>query len=244
MADHNEKPFEDELVNHLHAHGWLYSPTSAGYDKERALFPDDVFGWLEDTQPDVWARAVKPGDAASVQQKSRDALLDRLVKSLDAPFDSVNGVQGGTLSVLRRGFKATPLSFRMAQFKPVTTLNPETTADYGKMRLRVMRQVFYSTSSKKSIDLVFFVNGLPVATLELKTDFTQNVQDAISQYRTDRNPKGEPLLSFGHRALVHFAVSNSEVFMTTHLRGPETFFLPFNQGNEGRAGNLCVINSL
>ncbi|TFD52189.1 type I restriction endonuclease subunit R [Cryobacterium frigoriphilum] len=237
MADHNEKPFEDELVNHLHAHGWLYSPTSAGYDKERALFPDDVFGWLEDTQPEVLARAVKPGDAASVQQKSRDALLDRLVKSLDAPFDSVNGVQGGTLSVLRRGFKATPLSFRMAQFKPVTALNPATTADYGKMRLRVMRQVFYSTSKTKSIDLVFFVNGLPVATLELKTDFTQNVQDAISQYRTHRNPKGEPLLSFGHRALVHFAVSNSEVFMTTHLRGPETFFLPFNQGNEGRAGN-------
>ncbi|WP_104199433.1 type I restriction endonuclease subunit R [Cryobacterium sp. Y29] len=237
MADHNEKPFEDELVQHLHANGWLYSPTSTGYDTERALFPADVFGWLEDTQPEVWARAVKPIDAASVQQKSRDALLDRLVKSLDASFDSVNGVQGGTLSVLRRGFKATPLSFRMAQFKPVTALNPKTTADYGKMRLRVMRQVFYSTSSKKSIDLVLFINGLPVATIELKTDFTQNVQDAISQYRTDRNPKGEPLLSFGHRALVHFAVSNSEVFMTTHLQGPDTFFLPFNKGNDGRAGN-------
>lgn len=237
MGQHNEKPFEEELALYLESQGWLYSATSTGYDKERSLFPADVFGWLADTQPDALAKVVKPADAASVQQKSRDALLDRLVKSLDAPFDSVGGVQGGTLSVLRRGFKFTPVSLRMAQFKPADGLNPTTTADYGRMRLRVMRQVFYSTANKKSIDLVFFVNGLPVATIELKTDFTQSVQDAIAQYRTDRNPKGEPLLSFGHRALVHFAVSNSEVFMTTHLRGQDTFFLPFNQGNDGKAGN-------
>lgn len=237
MGQHNEKPFEEEIALHLQSQGWLYSPNSTGYDKERALFPEDVFGWLADTQPEALAKVVRPNDAGSVQEKSRNAILDRLVKSLDASFDSVAGVQGGTLSVLRRGFKYTPASFRMAQFRPADGLNPTTTADYGKMRLRVMRQVFYSTSNQKSIDLVLFVNGLPVATLELKTDFTQSVQDAIVQYRTDRNPKGEPLLSFGHRALVHFAVSNSEVFMTTQLQGPSTFFLPFNKGNEGRAGN-------
>lgn len=237
MGQHNEKPFEEELALYLQSQGWLYSPNSTGYDKERALFPEDVFAWLGETQPEVLARAVKPDDAPASQEKAREALLDRLVKSLDAPFDSVAGVQGGTLSVLRRGFKAAPLSFRMAQFKPADSLNPTTTSGYKAMRLRVMRQVFYSKTSKKSIDLVFFVNGLPVATMELKTDFTQNVQDAITQYRTDRNPKGEPLLSFGHRALVHFAVSNTEAFMTTHLQGDATFFLPFNKGDDGRAGN-------
>jgi type I restriction enzyme, R subunit len=225
VAQHTEKPFEVELAEYLQAHGWLYSENSAGYDKDRALFPDDVLGWLEETQPVEFAKAVAGSSASGI--------LDRLVKSLDKPLDA----GGGTLAILRRGFTDAPVKFRMAQFKPATGLNPATSADYGRMRLRVMRQVFYSTSNKKSIDLVLFVNGLPVATIELKTDFTQSVQDAISQYRTDRLPAGEPLLSFGRRALVHFAVSNSEVYMTTKLDGAATRFLPFNQGDHGRAGN-------
>ncbi|TBN56477.1 type I restriction endonuclease subunit R [Glaciihabitans arcticus] len=225
MAQYNEKPFEAELAEYLHAHGWLYSKNSSGYDKARALFSEDVLGWLEESQPIEFAKAVSTG--------STSVLLDRLVKSLDKPLDA----GGGTLSVLRRGFTDAPNKFRMAQFKPATGLNPATSTDYGRMRLRVMRQVFYSASNKKSIDLVLFVNGLPVATIELKTDFTQSVQDALAQYRTDRLPAGEPLLSFGRRALVHFAVSNSEVHMTTKLDGAATRFLPFNQGDHGRAGN-------
>jgi type I restriction enzyme, R subunit len=225
VAQHNERPFEEELAEYLQAHGWLYSENSSGYDKTRALFPDDVLGWLEETQSVEFAKAVAGSSASGI--------LDRLAKSLDKPLDA----GGGTLAVLRRGFTDAPVKFRMAQFKPATGLNPATSADYGRMRLRVMRQVFYSTSNKKSIDLVLFVNGLPVATIELKTDFTQSVQDAISQYRTDRLPAGEPLLSFGRRALVHFAVSNSEVYMTTKLDGAATRFLPFNQGDHGRAGN-------
>ena len=225
MAQHNEKPFETELAEYLHANGWLYSANSSGYDRQRALFPEDVLGWLGETQPAEFARAVSAS--------STSGILDRLVKTLDKPLES----GGGTLAVLRRGFTDVPVKFRMAQFKPATGLNPTTSADYGRMRLRVMRQVFYSKDNNKSIDLVLFVNGLPVATIELKTDFTQSVQDAISQYRTDRLPKGEPLLSFGHRALVHFAVSNSEVYMTTKLDGAATRFLPFNRGNDGRAGN-------
>ena len=225
MAQHNEKPFEAELAEYLQAHGWLYSENSTGYDKARALFPEDVLGWLDETQPVEFAKAASAG--------STNGILDRLVKSLDKPLEAA----GGTLSVLRRGFTDAPTKFRMAQFRPASGLNPATSADYGRMRLRVMRQVFYSASTKKSIDLVLFVNGLPVATIELKTDFTQGVQDAISQYRTDRLPAGEPLLSFGRRALVHFAVSNSEVYMTTKLDGAATRFLPFNQGNDGRAGN-------
>lgn len=238
MAQHNEKPFESELAGYLAAHGWLYSPNSSGYDKQRAMFPEDVFGWLEDTQAGELAKVVKPTDSAESQAKSKLQLLDRLAKALDRPLDA----KGGTLSILRQGFSDAPRKFRMAQFRPADNLNPATSADYSKMRLRVTRQVFYSSSNKKSIDLVLFVNGLPVATIELKTDFTQSVQEAITQYRTDRQPKGEPLLSFGHRALVHFAVSNSEAWMTTRLAGQDTFFLPFNQGDQGRAGNQVNPN--
>jgi type I restriction enzyme R subunit len=113
---------------------------------------------------------------------------------------------------------------------------------YVANRLRVIRQVRYSLSCEKSIDLELFLNGLPVATVELKTDFTQSIGDAIDQYRFDRDqqPKGqgaEPLLSFPNGALVHFAVSNKEVAMVTRLQGKETVFLPFNQGDGGAAGN-------
>lgn len=237
MAIHNEKPFEDEICAHLAANGWLYSPTDheadAVYDRQRAIIPSDVFAWLEATQPETVAKAIKPATA----DRDREALLDRLVKSLDAPFESSGGLQGGTLAVLRRGFERVPHKFAMAQFKPADDLNATTNAHYTAMRLRVMRQVHYSTKNQKSIDLVLFVNGLPVATIELKTDFTQSVHDAMRQYREDRHPKGEPLLSFGRRALVHFAVSNRVVQMTTKLEGAATRFLPFNQGDDGRAGN-------
>jgi len=105
-----------------------------------------------------------------------------------------------------------------------------------------VRQVRYSLQNENSIDLVLFLNGVPVATVELKSDFTQNITNAIDQYRFDRlpQPKGqapEPLLEFPRGALVHFAVSNSEVAMVTKLAGPSTVFLPFNLGNDGAAGN-------
>ncbi len=130
----------------------------------------------------------------------------------------------------------------LAQFKPAMSMNPQIVARYEANRLRVVRQVRYSLANENCIDLVLFLNGVPVATVELKTDFTQGVGDAVDQYKFDRppRPKGgppEPLLSFPSGALVHFAVSNREVMMTTRLEGPVSTFLPFNQGNEGAAGN-------
>ena len=121
-------------------------------------------------------------------------------------------------------------------------MNHDIVRRYETNRLRVVRQVRYSLHNENSIDLVLFLNGLPIATIELKTDFTQSINDAVDQYRFDRipNPPGqepEPLLTFPSGALVHFAVSSSEVKMTTHLKGPKTFFLPFNLGNEDAAGN-------
>lgn len=238
MAQHNEIEFEREIAEYLAAHGWLYSPNDAGYDKERALFREDVLGWLADTQADQLAKVVKL-DAKDIA-KQQDQLLDRLVKVLDLPLE--NG--GGTLNVLRKGLSHLSAKLSMCQFQPETTLNEKRNADYAAVRLRVMRQVHFSTADQRSVDLVFFVNGLPVATAELKTDFTQSIADAMNQYRTTRLPKDpgtgkvQPLFVSGARALVHFAVSNDEVWMTTKLAGEKTHFLPFNRGAEdGGAGN-------
>lgn len=230
-----EEAFEVEIAESLAAHGWLYSPNAGGYDRERALFPEDVFSWLEETQPEEFAKVVSVG--ATSEAKQRAHLLDTLLKRLDAKME--NG--GGTLNVLRRPLSHINAKFRMCQFAPASSLNPKTVVDYAAVRLRVMRQVTYSPDGGGGrIDLVFFVNGLPVATLELKTYFKQQARSAVEQYRKDRHPKGQPLLAFG-RTLVHFALDDDEVWMTTRLAGPKTFFLEFNRGTaDGGKGNPPV----
>ena len=230
---HHEVAFEAEICQHLVAHGWLYSSTDAGYDRELALFPEDVFGWLADTQPEQLAKRIKPDLTGEALAKAQAGVLNTLVKMLGGDPKA----NGGTLSVLRRGFKDLNAQFSMCQFRPNTTLNVTTAKRYDAVRLRVMRQVHYSMQNSNSIDLVFFVNGIPVATAELKTDFTQDVTDAVLQYKDHRLPKGEPLLTFGKRAVVHLAVSTSDVEMTTKLAGKDTRFLPFNRGNHHHAGN-------
>jgi type I restriction enzyme, R subunit len=231
MADHHEVVFESEICDHLSAHGWLYSADDTGYDRERALFPDDLFAWLEETQTPAYGKALRAAG-------SKAKLLDVLTTALDKPLEH----GGGTLNILRNGVQYIGGGrLKMAQFRPETSLNATTNEQYAAMRVRVMRQVHFSTADQRSIDLVFFVNGLPVATVELKTDFTQSLDEAINQYRKNRHPltngRPEPLLSFGHRALVHFAVSNDLAAMTTRLEGEKTHFLPFDIGHDGGAGN-------
>lgn len=231
MSLHKEISFETEICQHLAAHGWLYAEgDAADYDRARALFPADVLAWVQTTQAKAWDTLVKNHGA-----KAADTLLTRLRDQLD---------QRGTLDVLRHGIELLGLktSLTLAQFKPALAINPDILLRYAANRLRVVRQVRYSLHNENSIDLVMCLNGLPVATSELKTDFTQSIGDAIDQYRFDRQsrPKGqspEPLLSFPAGALVHFAVSNTEVAMVTRLNGPATVFLPFNLGNDGAAGN-------
>ncbi|QDV56473.1 type I restriction endonuclease subunit R [Rosistilla oblonga] len=227
MGIHNEDKFEDEICDQLAASGWLHCPTDAAdYDAKLALFPADVLAWVQETQPEAWESMTKNhGPAAGT------ILLNRL-------RDSMN--QSGTLHVLRQGFDVLGLRkpLKMAQFKPALAMNPDIMQRYAANRLRVIRQVRYSLHNQNSIDLVLLLNGIPIATVELKTDFTQSIGDAIDQYRFDRvpNPKGqaaEPLLTFPSGALVHFAVSSSEVWMTTKLEGKPTHFLPFNQGSNG-----------
>lgn len=231
MSLHKEISFESEICQHLAVHGWLYAEGDAQrYDRARALFPADVLAWVQATQPKAWEVMVKNHGA-----KAGDTLLSRLRDQLD---------QRGTLDVLRNGIELLGLKapLKLAEFKPALAINADILARYSANRLRVVRQVRYSLHSENNIDLVLFLNGLPVATVELKTDFTQSIGDAIDQYRFDRHPRpkgqaAEPLLSFPSGALVHFAVSNSEVAMVTQLTGPATQFLPFNLGNESAAGN-------
>ena len=230
MSLHKEISFEDEICAHLATHGWLFGPGDAAtYDRARALFPTDVLAWVQATQPKAWETLTKNHGS-----KTADTLLDRLRDQLD---------QRGTLDVLRNGVELLGLKqpLPLAQFKPALVINPDILARYEQNRLRVVRQVRYSLHNENCLDLVLFLNGVPVATAELKTDFTQKVTDAIDQYRFDRDPhpKGmsaEPLLSFPRGALVHFAVSNTEVHMVTRLEGAASVFLPFNQGEAG-AGN-------
>lgn len=230
MSLHKEFNFESEICNHLSANGWLYSSNDSGYDRGRALFPEDVLAWVQATQTKAWeALSKNHGTHAG------ETLLIRLRDSLD---------QRGTLDVLRQGIEMLGLreKLALAQFKPALAINPEILTRYAANRLRVVQQVHYSEHNGNCLDLVLFLNGIPVATVELKTDFTQSIGDAIDQYRFDRLPKAKgqsavSLLSFPNGALVHFAVSSREVHMVTKLDGPATRFLPFNQGNDGAAGN-------
>ena len=212
----------------MDSHGWLIGESSY-YDRELALYPEDIFAWLEDTQPEKLNGSPELNGA-----DERNALLKRMIKVMD---------REGSLSVLRHGFKDISRQFDMCQFKPSQTMNEKILDMYQKVRLRAVRQLHYSTNNNNSIDIVLFVNGIPIATMELKSDFTQSVEDAKEEYMQQRLPKDpktrkeEPLLAFRKRAIVHLAVSTEEVFMTTELQGKDTVFLPFNMGNDGGKGN-------
>ncbi|MBL8288003.1 MAG: type I restriction endonuclease subunit R [Rubrivivax sp.] len=228
---HHECELERHIVEQLDAADWLVGD-STGYDRARALYPEDVIGWLRDSQPQAWARLEALNGAGT-----EAAALDRLVKMLESK-------DGGTVEVLRRGFAVAGGGvLAMSQPLPEDERNATVIARYKANRLRVVPQLVYSLDKADRIDLAFFINGIPVATVELKTDFTQSVEIAMQQYRKDRPPRSEttgraePLLAFRRGAVVHFAMSDSDIRMSTKLAGDATFFLPFNRGNDGAAGN-------
>jgi type I restriction enzyme R subunit len=221
MSKHKEHQFQIEIVQHLTANKWVEGDAS-GYDKALALYPDDLISYIKSTQPLAYEKMSKREGV-----KTDEVLCHHVAKELD---------KHGSLHCLRGEVKYIGSKFKLCQFKPELH-NPESQAKYDANILRVVQEVT-TKSGKERLDLVLFLNGLPIATLELKTDFTQNVHDAVNQYKYDRPAKGEALLEFKRRALVHFAVSTDEVYMTTKLAGAKTFFLPFNKGREdGSAGN-------
>ncbi|WP_323658218.1 type I restriction endonuclease subunit R [Pectobacterium versatile] len=223
---HKEIDFENEIEQELINHGGYEKGNPHAYDAENALFPADIIAFVQHTQPKVWARLTLL-DA----RNAPDMLLDSLVKELAAK---------GALAVLREGFKCVGKTVRLAYFPPNTGLDPSATARYADNRLTIVRQV--NTKSGAIPDILLVVNGLPVATMELKNPLSAtqwNVEHAKQQYRFERDPK-ELLFAFKKRCLVHFAVDTELAFMTTKLEGKETFFLPFNLGHHYGAGNPPV----
>lgn len=254
MASAKELAFQNDMIQQLLANGWLLGKAE-GYNRELALYAEDVLGFVQDTQDEQWQKfkALYPTDT---EQKFLERVATQLNKA-DPNAANKEMRTFGTLGVLRHELRDRGTRFSLCQFKPEHDLNPETLARYQQNRLRVVPELVYSPWAKAEafaatgaqakawrIDLVLFVNGLPVATLELKSEFKQSVENAIRQYKTSRfafdpaTKKSEPLLSFKRGALVHFAVSQYEVYMATRLEGDNTYFLPFNKGTkEGAAGN-------
>ncbi len=221
-SPHLEKAFEDGIEASLLASGGWTQGYPQDFDPELALIPRDLFAYIQATQPDLWKTI-----AGQHKDGLEPALLEALSKHLDMK---------GTLAVLRKGFKFYGKKIEVATFRPAHGLNPEILAAYGKNRLTVTRQVKFAVGEEKSVDMLLSLNGIPVATAELKNPLTaQTVEHAVAQYRK-RDPKHR-LFHFKKRALVHFAVDPDQVYMATRLAGKDTVFLPFNKGNHGGAGN-------
>jgi type I restriction enzyme R subunit len=234
MSAHTERDFETAIEAGLTGSGGFQKRDPSAYDETLALFPEDVTGFLKDSQPAKWQ-----GLEALLGDKTSATVVDSLGKEMELK---------GTLHVLRHGFKCYGKTLRLAYFRPNTAMNSEAAANYAKNRLTITRQVAFTSVMKRAdgkhrrcvIDVTLAVNGIPVVTGELKNPLTgQRAADAMQQYETERDER-DLLFAFKRRALVHFAVDPDEVWMTTRLRGKETHFLPFNRGNNHGAGNPPV----
>ncbi len=202
--------------------GGYHKRSPEDYDKVLCLLPRDALDFIYATQPKEWDKFKK-----QYGNEAKDKFLQRLAHEIQ---------HRGTLDVLRKGIKANGCKFQLAYFRPASGLNEAVQRLYAGNIFSVVRQLKYSKKNENSLDLVLFLNGLPVITAELKNPLMgQTVQDAVKQYRLTRDPR-EPLFAFS-RCLAHFAVDPDLAYMTTHLQGPQTRFLPFNQGQNGGAGN-------
>lgn len=222
MKSYSETAFETVLSETLLNAGYI-ALAATSFDRARALFPAVTLAFIRATQPDAWGKL-----ETLHGEKTGERVLTDLGKWLDTY---------GALATLRHGFKCYGRTLRIAYFKAAHDLNPELTTRYAANQLGLTRQLHFSPKHEKSLDVVLSVNGLPVVTLELKNPLTgQTVEDAVRQYRQDRDPR-ELIFDFKKRALVHFAVDTEAVQMTTRLAGSATHFLPFDRGYNGGAGN-------
>jgi type I restriction enzyme, R subunit len=212
-----ERKFEGQIEAWLLEHGGYTKGHPHGLDRELGLDVSELFTFIEATQPDEWRElSARHGDGAT----ARTNFVRRLAKEID---------ERGAVDVLRHGVRDLGKTIRVAFFKPAHGLTPELVARYEANRLVLVRQ-FLHEASDKTVDLALLLNGIPVATAELKNPLTgQDVEHAKEQYRRDRDPTN---VSLARRAVVHFAVDPDEVSMTTRLAGATTQFLPFNRGSE------------
>lgn len=221
MIDVSEKDFENTIEQALLGSGYR-KRTSDNYDRALCLDSDCLIDFIQATQPKTWEK---------LQEQYGGNARSPFLKRVSAKIE-----KRGAVDVLRNGVKDRGCSFKLSYFKPVSGLNQELARLYEANQFSVVRQFHFSEKSEKSLDLGLFLNGIPIFTAELKNPLTgQNIQNAIWQYRNDRDPR-EPLFHFG-RCLAHFAVDPDQVCVATHLNGKKTRFLPFNKGRDGGAGN-------
>jgi type I restriction enzyme R subunit len=219
----SENTFETAIVQSLVTNGGYTQGNASDYNPKWGLFREEALQFLKDTQSENWNKI-----SAIHGTETDQRLIQRIDKEMDLR---------GSLDVIRNGFTDYGVRFKLAFFKPESGLNPETKALYAKNRLKIIRQVYYSDKNKNSVDLVVALNGIPVATIELKNRFTgQSTIHAKRQYAMTRDNR-ELLFAFKKRTLVHFAVDDDEVFMTTKIDGKRTYWLPFNKGYNRGKGN-------
>jgi type I restriction enzyme, R subunit len=219
VTAHLESAFEQMITDHLTANGWA-AGASSDYDRALGLDTAELFTFIGATQSGAWDGLVAlHGSQERAQQKLGRRIADEVTAR-------------GAVDVLRRGVKDLGVRIDLAYFAPAHDLTPELGDLYEKNQVTVTRQAAVSESNPHdSVDLLFCVNGIPVATAELKTQTTgQSTRDAVAQYQNDRNPAD---LIFRARTVVHFAVDQDTAMMTTRLAGKNTTFLPFNQGSNG-----------
>lgn len=218
-----ENTFETAIVQSLIDNGGYTLGNAPDYSPELGLFKYEVLKFLQETQAKNWQKIFAiHGDNVD------NRIIQRIYKEMDLR---------GSLDVIRNGFVDYGVRFKLAFFKPESGLNPETQELYDKNQLKVIRQVYYTNKNKNSVDLVLSLNGIPISTIELKNHFTgQSTDNAKIQYATTRDNR-ELLFAFKKRSLVHFAVDDEEIFMTTKIDGNKTFWLPFNKGHNKGKGN-------
>lgn len=223
MAVTKEINFEEAIEQHLIENENYIKGDSDNFNKEFALDTKLLFEFIKATQSKEWEKLHKIH-----KDKTETNFLYRLNQEL---------ASRGMLDVLRNGIVDYGAKFKLVYFKPASGMNKQTAELYERNILSITRQIHYSSKNQNSLDIVIFINGLPVSTIELKNQMSgQNVEDAKKQYMYDRDPQ-ELIFQFKKRALVHFAVDTDLIFMTTELKGKDTFFLPFNKGDNNGAGN-------
>ena len=217
--DIKEKRFEQDIEEYLITEGGYTKGNPQDFNRELALDTKTFVSFLMQSQPKKWERYEKTYGASS--EKQVISRFNREVKNV------------GLLKVLRKGFTDRGITFRAVFWKPNTTLNQTNVQQHESNVLHCTRQLHYSVHNENSIDMVLFVNGIPVISMELKCQFTgQDTANAIQQYKFDRAGK-DAIFTFKERVLAHFAVDLKNVYMTTKLEGAGTYFLPFNQGSKG-----------
>lgn len=224
--DTSETGLEKIIVDWLRDKNGYEQATPHDYNKDFALVDTWVERFVVATQPDKVEQSM-----CFASPSERMKFFTRLANEI---------TKRGVVDVLRKGYKFNGSTFDLYYPLP-SDLNPSAKKAYGQNIFGVIRQVMYSKTNNNEIDFVVFINGLPLATFELKNNYTeQTYENAIRQYQTDRNPK--ELLLQKKRCAVHFAVDDQQVWMCTALAGKDSWFLPFNRGVNGGAGNPVVEN--